>query len=147
MWNSNTELDIEKAGDDSNKLVLLGSALKAGIFRALDTEKDLATLKKELKADERALFIVLEALCSMGYIEKSHDMYVIADKSRPLFLLRGEEYVGGYLPHQMNILKSWLCLPDIIRGERPEKTGPPRYPCFHGCYGIKARFNSRGSSK
>jgi len=121
MWNSNTELDIEKAGDDATKLVLLGSALKAGIFRALDTEKDLATLKKELKADERALFIVLEALCSMGYIEKSHDMYVTADKSRLLFLLRGEEYVGGYLPHQMNILKSWLLLPEIIRGERPEK--------------------------
>ena len=96
MWNSNQELDIEKAGDDANKLILLGSALKAGIFQALDIEKDLATLKEELKADERALFIVLEALCSMGYVDKSHDRYVIADKARPLFLVHGDEYVGGY---------------------------------------------------
>ena len=126
MWNSKDELDIEKAGDDANKLVLLGSALKAGIFQALGTEKDIATLKEELKADERALFIVLEALCSMGYVDKSHNRYIIADKARPLFLLRGEEYVGGYLPHFMNILKSWLLLPDIIRGERPEREPVPR---------------------
>ena len=121
MWNSNDELDIEKAGDDANKLVLLGSALKAGIFLALETKKDLITLKEELMADERALFIVLEALCSLGYVVKSHDRYVIADKARPLFLFRNEEYVGGYLPHLMNILKSWLLLPDIIKGERPER--------------------------
>ena len=121
MWNSNHELDIEKAGDDANKIVLLGSALKAGIFQALDTQKDLAALKEELNADERALYIVLEALCSMGYVIKSHDRYVIADKARPLFIMRGEEYVGGYLPHLMNILKSWLLLPDIIKGKKPEK--------------------------
>jgi len=126
MWNSNQELDIEKAGDDANKLVLLGSALKAGIFQALDTEKSLANLKEELKADERALFIVLEALCSLGYVEKSHDRYIIADKARPLFLLQGEEYAGGYLPHFMNILKSWLALPELIKGERPEREPVPR---------------------
>src|SRR3972149_10101510 len=121
MWNSNHELDIEKAGDDANKIVLLGSALKTGIFQALDTQKDLAALKEELNADERALYIVLEALCSMGYVIKSHDRYVIADKARPLFIMRGEEYVGGYLLHLMNILKSWLLLPDIIKGKKPEK--------------------------
>ncbi|NJD52230.1 MAG: hypothetical protein FIB07_05115 [Candidatus Methanoperedens sp.] len=126
MWNSNEELDIEKAGDDANKLILLGSALKAGIFQALETEKPLATLKEELKADERALFIVLEALCSLGYVVKSDGRYVIARKARPLFLLQGEEYAGGYLPHLMNILKSWLALPEIIRGERPEREPVPR---------------------
>lgn len=126
MWDLNKELDIEKAGDDANELVLLGSALEAGIFHALDTEKDLVTLKEELQADERALFIVLEALCSMGYVEKSYDKYVISDKARPLFLEFGKDYVGGYLPHFMNILRSWLALPDIIRGIKPEREPIPR---------------------
>ncbi|MDL5503372.1 MAG: hypothetical protein QSU88_09165, partial [Candidatus Methanoperedens sp.] len=89
--------------------------------QALDTEKDFSTLKEELKADERALFIAIEALCSLGYVVKSDDRYVIAKKARPLFLLHGEEYAGGYLPHFMSILKSWLALPEIIRGERPER--------------------------
>ena len=106
--------------------MLLGSALRTGIFRALDSEKDLATLKEELQSDERALFIVLEALCSMGYIEKLNNRYIIADKARSLFLETGKDYAGGYLPHFMNILKSWLALPEIIKGERPEKEPVPR---------------------
>lgn len=131
MWNSKHELDIEKAGDDASKLILLGSALEAGIFHALDMPKSLTTLKEELNADERALYIVLEALCSMGYAIRSHDRYVIADKARPLFLLRGEEYIGGYLPHLMNILKSWLLLPEIIKGETPKKEPSQRdIPAF-----------------
>ncbi len=121
MWDINKELDIQKAGDEANELVLLGSALEAGIFQALDTEKNLVTLKEELQADERALFIVIEALCSMGFAEKSYDKYIISDKARPLFLESGEDYVGGYLPHFRNILRSWLALPDIIKGIKPEK--------------------------
>jgi len=126
MWNSNHQFDIIKAGDDATRLVLLASALRTGIFRALDREKDLATLKEELNADERALFIVVEALFSMGYVDKSHDRYIIADKARSIFLEMGKDYAGGYLPHFMNILKSWLALPEIIKGERPEREPVPR---------------------
>lgn len=119
--NASDELDIEKASEDARKLVVLGSALKAGIFQALGKEKDLATLRRELHADKRALYIMLEALCAIGYVDKIHDRYVIADKGCPLFIERGEEYVGGYLPHLMNILKAWLLLPEIIKGEKPER--------------------------
>ncbi|MFZ2410515.1 MAG: methyltransferase [Candidatus Methanoperedens sp.] len=119
--NASDELDIEKASEDARKLVVLGSALKAGIFQALGKEKDIAALTRELHADKRALYIMLEALCAIGYVDKRKDRYVIADKARPLFLERGEEYVGGYLPHLMNILKAWLLLPQIIKGEKPEK--------------------------
>lgn len=119
--NAGDELDIEKASEDARKLVVLGSALKAGIFQALGKEKDLATLTRELHADKRALYIMLEALCAIGYADKRNDRYVIADKARPLFIERGEEYVGGYLPHLMNILKAWLLLPQIIKGKKPEK--------------------------
>jgi SAM-dependent methyltransferase len=121
MWTSKDELDIEKAGDDASKLVVLGSALKAGIFQALDKEKDIASLKQELHADERALYIMLEALCATGYANRKHDRYVLSDKARPLFLERGDEYVGGFLPHFMDILKAWLMLPDIIKGKKPER--------------------------
>jgi SAM-dependent methyltransferase len=121
MWTSKDELDFEKAGDDASKLVVLGSALKAGIFQALDKEKDLATLMQELHADERALYIVLEALCATGYVNRRQGMYVLSERARPLFLERGEEYVGGFLPHFMDILRAWLVLPDIIKGKKPER--------------------------
>ncbi len=121
MWTSKEEMDIEKARDSASKLVVLGGALKAGIFEALAEEKDIATLARQLHGDERALFIMLEALSVMGYVSKRQDRYVIADRARPLFLERGKEFVGGFLPHFMDIMKAWLMLPDIIKGEKPKR--------------------------
>ena len=116
-----SEFDIESAGDDARELVLVGAAFKAGIFSALSMEKDIASLKHELQADERALYIIIEALSSLGYVDKKKDRYIIADRARPYLLEQGEEYVGGYLPHLLDILEAWLKLPDIIRGARPER--------------------------
>lgn len=120
MWTSKEELDIERARDEASKLVVLGSALKAGVFSALTKEKNIGALARELHADERALYIMLEALCAIGYVNKRNERYVIADRARPLFTEQGDEYVGGSLPHFMDILKAWLLLPEIIKGEKPE---------------------------
>ncbi len=119
MWTSKGELDFETARDNASKLVLIGAAQKAGLFEALSSEKDIAALKRMLGADERALYIVLEALFALGYVDKRKDRYVIADKARPLFLERGEDYVGGSLPHFLDIMKAWLLLPEIIKGKKP----------------------------
>ncbi|MCZ7357207.1 MAG: methyltransferase [Candidatus Methanoperedens sp.] len=124
------DFDFERAGDDARELILLGAAYKAGIFSALAESKDISALKQELRADERALHIVLEALCSLGYVNKENSRYIIADKARPLFLERGEDYVGGYLPHLMDILGTWLKLPDIIKGIKSEKSTPRDVPSF-----------------
>ena len=117
-------LDFERATDNATELVLLGAAHKAGLFDALAQEKDLAALKRRLKADKRALFIMLEALCSLGYVNRNKEKYIISDKARPLFLERGRDYIGGYLPHFLNILEAWLALPGIIKGAKPERGTP-----------------------
>lgn len=124
------ELDFDRAIDDANKLVLIGSALKTGIFSALIEEKDIDTLTYELNADKRAMYIVLEALCEMGYVEKKKDRYVIAQRARNLFIKGGDEYVGGYLPHFLNRIKAWLELPLIIKGEKPGRKKPENIGAF-----------------
>jgi 2-polyprenyl-3-methyl-5-hydroxy-6-metoxy-1,4-benzoquinol methylase len=121
MWTSNEVFDFETARDYATKLVLLGSAQRAGIFEAISEEKDIAALKSILNADERALFIILEALCASGYVQKRLDMYIISEKARPLFLEHGEGYVGGSLPHFLDIMEAWLKLPGIIKGAKPER--------------------------
>ncbi len=124
MWTPDEDIDFETARDNASKLVLLGSAQKAGIFEALSEGKDIKALKRELKADERALFIILEALRALGYVQKNQDVYIISDKARALFLEKGEDYVGGSLPHFLDIMEAWLSLPEIIKGARPgEKKG------------------------
>ncbi len=120
MWTSNEEFDFETARDHASKLVLLASAHRAGIFEALSEEKDIGTLKRMLNADERALFIMLEALCNLGYAKKRLDRYIITDKGRVHFIEKGKDYVGGSLPHFLDIMEAWIKLPDILKGAKPE---------------------------
>jgi SAM-dependent methyltransferase len=124
------ELDFERAIEGANKIILLGSALKTGLFSSLTERKDIPSLAQELGADERALYIVLEALCAMGYVEKENDSYIIADRARPLFIDGGKDYVGGYLPHTLNKLNAWLELPQIIKGERTGRRKPDNISTF-----------------
>jgi ubiquinone/menaquinone biosynthesis C-methylase UbiE len=121
MWTSNEEFDFETARDYASKLVLLACAHRAGIFESLSEEKNIAALKHALNADERALFIVLEALCTVGYVHKRLDRYIISEKARSLFLEQGEDYIGGFLPHFLDIMEAWLKLPGIIKGAKPER--------------------------
>jgi len=121
MWTSNEEFDFETARDQASKLVLLAGAHRAGIFKALLEEKDLATLKGVLKVNERALFIVLEALCSLGYAHKRSDKYAITEKARAHFIEQGKDYVGGSLPHFLDIMEAWIKLPEILKETKPEK--------------------------
>ena len=120
MWTSDEEFDFETAKDYASNLVLLGSAQRAGIFEALSEEKDIEALKRMLNAKERSLFIILEALCTLGYVRKNHDRYIIAQEARSVFLEGGEDYVGGSLPHFLDIMEAWLKLPEIIKGAKPD---------------------------
>jgi predicted nicotinamide N-methyase len=124
------ELDFDKAIEGANKIILLGSALKTGLFSSLTEKKDIPSLAQELGADERALYIVLEALCAMGYVERKKDGYIIADRARPLFIEGGKDYVGGYLPHTLNKLNAWLELPQIIKGEKIGRRKPDNISIF-----------------
>jgi len=124
------ELDFDRAIDDANKIILLGSALKTRLFSSLTKKKDIPSLTQELGADERALYIVLEGLCAMGYVEKKKDGYIIADRARPLFIEGGKDYVGGYLPHTLNKLNAWLELPEIIKGEKTGRRKPDNISAF-----------------
>ena len=127
---SEDDFDFEQAGEDTRKLVLLGAAQRAGLFPALIEETDIATLKRKLKADERALFIVLEALCRLGYVNKEKEKYILADKARPFFIEHGEGYIGGYLPHLMDILEAWISLPQIIKGQKPKRKSSRNVAAF-----------------
>lgn len=120
IWSSKGELDIDTARDITGKLVVLGSAYRAGIFQAIEEEKDLPSLVSQLGADERALYIVLEALCAIGYAEKRENKYLISNLARNVFLPGGRDYAGGSIPHFLDIIKAWLKLPEIIKGEKPE---------------------------
>jgi hypothetical protein len=96
----------------------------------MQEEKDIPKLSREIGGTERSLFIVLEALLVMGYVNKNKTKYIIAEKARPLFIQGGDDYVGGYLPHFLNKMKAWLELPLIVKGEKPGREKPQDISAF-----------------
>ncbi|MCL5773885.1 MAG: methyltransferase domain-containing protein [Firmicutes bacterium] len=114
------DFNFEEAGLHARQLILIGSAHRAGTIYALAEEAGLNTLVRKLKADRRALWIVLEALCPIGLVEKHNDKYVVSSRGKALFLDHdNSNYLGDSIPHLLNIMKSWLELPEVIKTGRP----------------------------
>ena len=121
MWSSNEEFDFEIARDYASKLVLIGSAQRAGIFEALSEEKDIAALNYMLNADERALFITLEALATLGYIHKNRACISYLRKHALFSLNAVMIMLEGLFPTFSRLRKAWLKLPEIIKGAKPDR--------------------------
>lgn len=114
------DFNFDEAGLHARQLILIGSAHRAGIFNALAEEAGLNTLARKLKADRRALWIMLEALCPIGLVEKHNDKYFISARGKALFLDHdNSNYIGDSIPHLLNVMRSWLELPEVIKTGKP----------------------------
>lgn len=106
------------------ELLVAGAALKAGIFDALrENPTTLDGLTSKLSMDHRALWTVMEALISLGYVVKDQDMLTITPETNDLFFNENaEKYIGYSLIHTFNVIKAWTHLPEILRtGQPPSK--------------------------
>ncbi|MBC8014294.1 MAG: methyltransferase [Sporomusaceae bacterium] len=106
------------------ELLVVGAALKAGIFDILrEKPATIEELVNEFSMDRRAIWTVMEALVSLGYIIKDQELLQLAPETRDLFFNEdSENYIGYSLIHTFNVIKSWTHLPEIIRsGQPPER--------------------------
>lgn len=106
------------------ELMVAGAALKAGIFDALRGKPtSLEDLASNLSMDRRALWTVMEALISLGYINRNGETLTVTPETNDLFFNEdSENYLGNSLIHTFNVIKAWTHLPKIL------KTGqPPQY--------------------
>lgn len=95
---------------------LLASVHKTGLLEALERGGgDVEKLAGELGLDPRGVWTVLEALTSLGYVEKNRD-YRLSLKGQKLARKM------GFLPHLMGLLKSWFDLPAVLKNGCPRKT-------------------------
>jgi SAM-dependent methyltransferase len=103
------------------ELLVVGAALKAGIFDALrEKPATLDELVINLSMDKRALWIVMEALISLGYVEMGNEVFTLSPEAIDLLFNEGSEnYLGYSLIHTFNVIKAWTHLPEIL------KTGLP----------------------
>ena len=106
------------------ELLIVGAALKAGIFDTLhEKPAKLDDLASELSMDFRALWTVMEALISLGYVTSDNETLQLTPETNELFFNEdSKNYIGYSLIHIFNVIHSWTNLPLILRTGQPPKT-------------------------
>jgi hypothetical protein len=125
-------------GATVERLLLFSGALRSGLIDAL-AAGDASTaeeVSQRAETDARATLIVLEALAAEGVVERlAREPVALADGNSLYRLsILGKEHLleGGPqserfgLMHQVNKLRGWLELPEIIRTGRPLPRDPAR---------------------
>ena len=101
--------------------MIAGAAVKAGIFEALKnkalTQQELATVTG---SNQRALWIVTEALISLGYIEHEAGKLKLTEACYSiLYDKTSENYQGFAFMHSYYLFSKWLELPQILKTGKP----------------------------
>ena len=118
-WNVEKILKISGAYWQS---FTLHAAVKLDVFSLL--EKGLNRpddLVAELKADHRALTILLNALSAMGLIKKDCDEYQNSESSRAFLVRNSSRYIGSIILHAYNSVKPWSVLVNAVKTGRSNK--------------------------
>ena len=100
----------------------LHAAVKLDVFslleKGLNRPDDLAA---ELKADHRALTILLNALAAMRLIKKDCNEYQNSESSRAFLVRNSSQYIGSIILHAYNSVKSWSVLVSALKTGKTNK--------------------------
>lgn len=113
------------------RLLLLAGALRSGLIDALGNAepRSAAQVAAVAGADLRATRIVLEALAAEGLVEQipSHAqggaLFRLTPLARAHLVDEGPDLERAGLLHQVNKVRGWLELPEVIRTGRPASRG------------------------
>ncbi len=99
---------------------VLSTAINLELFNHISKgKKTLAELSEISKTNMRALEILLNTLCAMGYLYKKDRSYDLLPLSRH-FLIKGKKmYYGDFLKQADLSWEPWLELTEVIKSGRP----------------------------
>ncbi|MFZ5651250.1 MAG: methyltransferase [Bacillota bacterium] len=105
------------------ELLLLGAAVKAGLFDSLKSGPlTVQELADTTGAGYRSLRVVLEALMDAGYLTGDGDKIDLSPDAANMFYNTGSElYTGFSFMHGYELCASWLKLPEVIKTGVPVK--------------------------
>ncbi|TYO93948.1 class I SAM-dependent methyltransferase [Desulfallas thermosapovorans] len=113
------------------EFLIVGAAVQTGLFEELkNTPCTLEELATKTQTDQRALWVVVEALIALKYLEYEGERVKLSQEADNIFYNPDhEQYTGFSFMHAYNLIKSWIQLPAVIktgkpaaRGDNPEHT-------------------------
>jgi SAM-dependent methyltransferase len=102
-------------------MLLVAAALESGIFEALDTKPSgRDELAGRLGLEQRATYIVAEALVDGGFLLHADGRWQVTDAARRLLLDQADPaYTAPVVLHGRDLAARWLNLPEVLKGQQP----------------------------
>ncbi len=128
------------------ELLIIGAAVKTGIIEQLAKNPMTADeLALEISADNRAVWVVTEALEALGYLSKDENKLRLSEEAvNMLYNKESPNYTGFSFMHRYNVTNSWIHLPEVIRSGQPfpRETGQENTEYFMAAMSHSARENA-----
>jgi hypothetical protein len=104
---------------------VLGAAADLDLFDSVKAAPGTATeLAAKLNCDSRALTVLLDALTSLGLLEKWADRYAVPETLVDFLTAQSPQSVLAMVQHQANCLRRWAQLASVVKSGRPVGCGP-----------------------
>ena len=120
--------NIDFTGLDWGRTLIVGTALRDGLIRAVAHEPRSATeTADKLGLDRRATRIILSALAELEILDESPDGFRLREEHRgPLLEPDDERYVGQSVIHRFELITTWTKLPETLKTGLPaeDRTRP-----------------------
>jgi 2-polyprenyl-3-methyl-5-hydroxy-6-metoxy-1,4-benzoquinol methylase len=106
-------------GFQASRIILTANNL--GVFDHLKKPKSARGLAKALRADLRAVELLLNALTAIGLLGKRKNSYLNAPTANRYLLKDSPHYQGDILRHIDTLWKNWSMLDDVVRTGKPSR--------------------------
>ena len=109
-----SSLDALARGYMASRIFL--TALELSVFEQLGTRQlTAAQIAQELKADAKAMEVLLNALAGMRLLKKQDNMFTNCKESEDLLIPSSPNYRGGAFHHIANLWASWSHLTETVK--------------------------------
>jgi hypothetical protein len=102
---------------------IVQTAVQLAIFDTLqDTALSSHEIGKRLGLELKATDLLVNALASMGLLEKQRENFFLTEVARRYLLKNSGEYLGGMIRFDASLWSCWEKLPEAIRSGKPVRT-------------------------
>ncbi|MGA8942621.1 MAG: class I SAM-dependent methyltransferase [Thermoactinomyces sp.] len=104
-----------------HEFLIVGAAVQTGLFDEIKNNScTLEELATRLNLDQRALWMVVEALEALNYVTRDQDKIKLTEEAdNLLFNPDSEQYTGYSFMHTYHLVKAWAELPEVMKSGKP----------------------------
>lgn len=103
------------------EFLIAGAAVQTGLFDEIKNDaRTLEELADKLKLDQRALWMVVEALEALNYVAYDGDKVKLTEEADNLLYNPDcDQYIGFSFMHTYHLVKAWTELPQVMKSGKP----------------------------